>query len=355
MGPGWVKPGRWGFRSHRQLSLLRAGPDQVDMPAGAAGERANAWGPGWCRQRGDETCTRVIHRARFCPSDLLKFAQVFETLGGGGMTVETHSARPCPPSPVADLLDAIEVVRRVVDLTGPDGDPRTCAALLRAAAAVEGLALRQVAAVEAFGTCTDVGKASTADLVQAATGCTVAAARSTVRLAGRLDGDLRPLGDLLVTGRLSRAHCQAVLHGVRGLGGQVIADSIEAISALALLTDPDTLATELRTRAEAISPELAAEARRRLEARIGLSLEQPRTAPGTSAAPCTRRCWRCSKPSPTPWSTATGSRAIPAAPHGVGTTRCWRCCGTPLTAPARHCQPTAATGPRSPSSRPPRP
>ena len=44
---------------------------------------------------------------------------------------------------------------------------------------------------------------------------------------------------------------------VRGLGADVIADLIEAISTLALLTDQDTLATELWTWAEAISSELA--------------------------------------------------------------------------------------------------
>ena len=56
-----------------------------------------------------------------------------------------------------------------------------------------------------------------------------------------------------------------------GLDTNIVTDSLEAICNLALATDPDTLARELRIRAEAISPALAEHARARLEARIGLS------------------------------------------------------------------------------------
>ena len=110
--------------------------------------------------------------------------------------------------------------------------------------------------------------------MQGATGCSVQAARGTVRLAERLDGDLRPLGDLLVAGQVSRRHCTAVVHGVRGLGAEVIATALEAICTLALHADPERLASELRTRAEAISPELAEQARRRLDARVGVSCDE---------------------------------------------------------------------------------
>ena len=174
---------------------------------------------------------------------------------------------PPVPSQVTALYDALHGLGSF----GPTGDPLVCAALLRAVSTVEGLALREVAAVDAYGTHVEVGQPSTAALVQAAVDCTQYVAGGTVRLARRLDGDLRPLGDLLVAGRLTRRHCIAVVHGVRGLDADIVADSLEAICAVALSTDPDTLARELRLRAEAISPALAEHARARLETRIGLS------------------------------------------------------------------------------------
>ncbi len=174
------------------------------------------------------------------------------------------------PAPVVELWDVLDRLRTL----GPTGDPLVCAALLQATAALDGLALREVAAVEAHGTSTEVDLPSAAAVVQAATRCAVGAARSTVRLAERLDGDLQPLGALLLAGRVTRAHCFAVVHGLRGLGADVVGDAIEAVCQVALHADPVTVATELRLRAEAISPELADDARRRLEARIGLSCDE---------------------------------------------------------------------------------
>ena len=174
---------------------------------------------------------------------------------------------PPVPSTAVELYDVLDRLGTL----GPTGDPRMCAALLRAVCSLEGLALREVAAVDAYGTHVEVGQPSAVALVQAAVGCTVAVAGGTVRLARRLDSDLRPLGDLLIAGRLTRRHCTAVLHGVRGLDANIVADSLPAICAVALVTDPDTLARELRIRAEAISPTLAEHARQRLEDRIGLT------------------------------------------------------------------------------------
>ena len=174
---------------------------------------------------------------------------------------------PPMPSQVTALYDALHTLGSF----GPTGDPLVCAALLRAVSSVEGLALREVAAVDAYGTFVEVDQPSTAALVQAAVDCTQAVAGATVGLARRLDTDLRAVGDLLVAGRLTRRHCAAVVHGVRGLDPNIVADALEAICHLALATDPDTLARELRLRAEAISPALAEHARRRLETRIGLS------------------------------------------------------------------------------------
>ena len=174
---------------------------------------------------------------------------------------------PPVPSTAVELYDVLD---RLGSL-GPTGDPRMCAALLRAVSTMEGLALREVAAVDAYGTFTEVGQPSAVALVQAAVDCTQSVAGGTVRLARRLDSDLRPIGELLVAGRLTRRHCAAVVHGVRGLDANIVTDSLPAICAVALATDPDTLARELRLRAEAISPALAEHARARLEARIGLS------------------------------------------------------------------------------------
>ena len=178
--------------------------------------------------------------------------------------------QPAVPTTTTALYDALDELARL----GPTGDPRVCTALLRALARVEGLALREVATVDAYGTAAELGQVSTAALVQAATRSTIRSAQTTVRLANRLDQDLQPLGEALVAGRLSRRHCEATAYGVRGLGAQVVADAVPAILDLALLVDPDVLARELRTRAEAISPELAQEARRRLDARVGVGLDE---------------------------------------------------------------------------------
>ena len=176
---------------------------------------------------------------------------------------------PAPPVPtqVTALYDALHTLGSF----GPTGDPLVCATLLRAVSTVEGLALREVAAVDAYGTFLEVGQPSTVALVRAAVDCTQAVAAGTVRLARRLDTDLRDVGDLLVAGRRTRRHCTAVVHGVRGLDANIVADALDAICHPALATDPDTLARELRMRAEAISPALAEHARRRLADRIGLT------------------------------------------------------------------------------------
>ncbi len=265
------------------------------------------------------------------------------------MTVCAGPSLPCPTGPVADLLAAIEVVRLELGSVGAAGDPRICASLLRASSAVDGLALREVAAMDAYGTCHKGGQGSAAAVVQGATGCSVQAARGTVRLAERLDVDLRPLGDLLVAGQVSGRHCTAVVHGVRGLGAEVIATALEAICTLALHADPERLASELRTRAEAISPELAEQARRRLDARVGVSCDETPTTRAICPAPCIRRPWRCSRPSPTRSCTASGSRATPAARSAADTMPCRKSCSMPLTAPGWTCRPRAGHVRRSAS------
>ena len=63
---------------------------------------------------------------------------------------------PPVPSQVTALYDALHGLGSF----GPTGDPLVCAALLRAVSTVEGLALREVAAVDTFGTFAEVGQPS---------------------------------------------------------------------------------------------------------------------------------------------------------------------------------------------------
>ena len=172
--------------------------------------------------------------ARASPIELF-FERAFDT-GGGGTTITA------PPAPRRSPPRTTYWTR--LGSLGPTGDPLVCAALLRAVSSVEGLALREVAAVDTHGSHVKVGQRSAALLVQAAVDCTTTTtttvAGGTVRLARRVDSDLRPVGDLLVAGQLTRRHAAAVLHGVRGLDANIVADSLDAICAVALLTDPDT-------------------------------------------------------------------------------------------------------------------
>ena len=104
---------------------------------------------------------------------------------------------PPVPSQVTALYDALHGLGSF----GPTGDPLVCAALLRAVSTVEGLALREVAAVDTYGTFVEVGQPSTVALVQTAVDCTQSVAGGTVRLARRLvprlqldRGHVLPLG-----------------------------------------------------------------------------------------------------------------------------------------------------------------
>ena len=182
-------------------------------------------------------------------------------------------AGPALGPAVAGLRHAVELLRASLT-TGGDGDPVLAVELLKLAQATDGLALRQVASVELFGTASSLGHHSTAALVAAATGAAHASARSTVVLAERLSGDLRPVGSLLEAGRITRAHAHAIRHGLRGLDATTVAGVLPAVCDAALLIDPTRLDRELRERAQALSPTLAEEARRRLDARVGVSLDE---------------------------------------------------------------------------------
>ena len=87
---------------------------------------------------------------------------------------------PPVPSTAVELHDVLDRLGTL----GTNGDPLVCAALLRAVSAVAGPALREIGAVDAYGTLTEIGQPSTAALVQAAVDCSQAVAGGTGRLAG---------------------------------------------------------------------------------------------------------------------------------------------------------------------------
>jgi hypothetical protein len=177
------------------------------------------------------------------------------------------------PREVLQLQEAIDPVGLFL-AAGGDCSVDTMTTLLKNAQQVEALALRQVALVDMAGTWIEFDASGVHNLVRESTGCTDGSARATVRLARRLEQDLRPVGDLLREGRITRAHAAAIVHGVRGLDADIVASSLEAICAAALSTDPVRLGAELRERAEAISDQLAQEQRRKIEERKGVTLDE---------------------------------------------------------------------------------
>lgn len=211
---------------------------------------------------------------------------MFEGVGGGAAVdylpapadrpplcepLRVPEAATAPVSPrVRALLDAIVELRDA----GSSGSQADGEALLRAAEAVQGLALREVAAVDRTGRFTEAGCGSAGSWVQRVTGASRLTARATARLAGRLSSDLRPVGDLLTSGHITVAHARAVVYGVRGIDADVVQEVLPALCEAALLTDPVTLGARLRETAAAVSPELAKAASRRLEARCGFVLSE---------------------------------------------------------------------------------
>ena len=179
-------------------------------------------------------------------------------------------AAPAARAAVQGVLEALDALRA----DPPHGSLSDGAALLRAAEALHGLALREVAAVHAAGAAEQAGHGSTASWVRSATGCSEDAARASARLAVRLDGELAGVGELLRAGRITLAHARAVQTGLRGLHPDEVATVLPDVCQLALLTDPVTLARELRERAHALDDGLLGEQERRQQARRGAFLSQ---------------------------------------------------------------------------------
>ena len=174
------------------------------------------------------------------------------------------------PAAVVSLGAAVEAFRQA----GACGDAEVLTTLLRLSSTVDALVLREVAAVEASRAATSAGFGSTAELVRDATGAAVRDASATVRVAQRLAGDLAPLGEQLMAGQITRRHVDAVVHGLRGLDAWQVEQVLPAVCEAATVLDPVVLTTVLREHAEAVSPQLAEEFRRRLDARVGVSLSE---------------------------------------------------------------------------------
>ena len=189
---------------------------------------------------------------------------------------EPEPGRSAPLHPlVAGLQAAIAALARAqTDGTLACGSLVDTAALLRAGESVAGLALVEVAAVDRSRAYVVAGRASTAGWLGATLCLSDTAARAKVNLARRLTEDLGGIGDLLVDGGTTVAHCTAMVAGLRGLRPEVIAESVPALVTLARTLDPPTLARELRERALAVSPELAEEQERRQRQRVGLTASE---------------------------------------------------------------------------------
>ncbi|MCW2605403.1 MAG: hypothetical protein JWO60_96, partial [Frankiales bacterium] len=119
---------------------------------------------------------------------------------------------------VADLQAAITALARAqADGTLAAGSLVDTAALLRAGESVAGLALVEVAAVDRTRAYATVGRASTAGWLGATLTIGDAEARAKVALSRRVTEDLARVGDLLVDGGTTVAHCRALTAGLRGI------------------------------------------------------------------------------------------------------------------------------------------
>ncbi len=183
--------------------------------------------------------------------------------------------RPSVHPLVADLQRAIAALAQAQSTGSVAGGSLVdTAALLRAAESVSGLALVEVAAVDRARSYACVGRASTAGWLGATMTLSDAAARAKVTLARRLTEDLGLVGQLLVDGGTTVAHCSAMAAGLRGIGPDVVAESGPALVTLARSLDPPSLCRELRERALAVSPELAKEQERRQRQRVGCTASE---------------------------------------------------------------------------------
>lgn len=175
------------------------------------------------------------------------------------------------PSPLlADLAAALDALDRRGPLSGSRADT---AELLRLTERARGLALRELAEMDAVGGHLRPGvQSTTASWLRDIQHLSDAAARATVHLATALREDLPGIGRLLHDGTITAEHASAVVTGVRGLDAAVVREAEQGLGALAQVTDPVDLRKRLRDKAAAIDDRIAAEAERRARERMGLRL-----------------------------------------------------------------------------------
>lgn len=153
------------------------------------------------------------------------------------------------------------------------GRPVDVAAVLRMAEQLRGLALQFLGEMEVTGSHLADGAPTTATWLRDRQLLSDAGARAQVRLAAALRDDLPGVGAKVRAGDTTVEHARAAVAGTAGLDRDVVRDSDEAICGLLASTDPQTVRTELRERAEAISPELGRNAEKRAHERRGISLD----------------------------------------------------------------------------------
>ena len=174
------------------------------------------------------------------------------------------------PGPDPSIAVAREAVAALVARSA-SGRPVDVAALFSLSEQLQGLALRELAEMDASGRVAETGAVSTSTWLREELLLTDDAARAQVRLASALRDDVPQVDELLCDGATTLEHARAVVAGTRGLDRTVLADAQPAIVALVATTDPATVRTQLRERAEAIHPELGQEAERRAHARRGIT------------------------------------------------------------------------------------
>lgn len=181
---------------------------------------------------------------------------------------------PRPEPAPAPLVTDLQAAVAALVVHGPlSGSRRDTLALLQLAEQVRGLALRELAEMDAVGGHLRPGvQSTTATWLRDNQQRTDGAARADVTLGTALRDDLPRLGALLLTGTITVEHARAVVDGVRGLDPQMVREAEDGLCGLAQLKDPSSLRSLLRDKAAAISDRIAAEAGRRARERMGLRL-----------------------------------------------------------------------------------
>ena len=178
------------------------------------------------------------------------------------------------PAPVlTDLVEALDAVQAHGAVSGSRADT---ALLLGQAERARGLALRELAEMDAVGGHLVEGehRTTTATWLRDALHLTDGTARSAVRLATELRDVLPELGALLTSGDITVEHASAVLGGTRGLDTSVLVAASGGLCALARVADPTSVRRRLRDLASAVDDRLAAEVERKARDRAGLRISE---------------------------------------------------------------------------------